>query len=150
MYLHRHNERQWGTPRRVVRHGTAALEMALVVPLLMLLSFGMFELSRGWMAKNIVNDAARKGCRTGILPNKANSDIIADVDNILTDNGLDPTKATVTILLNGNSTDVKWAQHGDTVSVQVSVPVSQTAWDGFIYLKGTQVQSETLVMMRQS
>jgi hypothetical protein len=72
------------------------------------------------------------------------------VNNILSDNGLDPTQATITILLNGNSTDAKYAVHGDTISVQVSVPVTQTVWDGFIFLKGTQVQSETLVMMRQS
>jgi Flp pilus assembly protein TadG len=139
-----------GRYRPSMRPGTASVEMALIVPILMLISFGMFELSRGWMAKNILNDAARKGCRTGIQPNKANSDITTDVDNILSDNGFDPTKATVTILLNGTSTDVKNAQRGDTISVQVSVPVSQTAWDGFFYLKGAQVESETLVMMRQS
>src|SRR5579884_3784762 len=102
------------------RPATAAVEMALVVPLLMLISFGMFELSRGWVAKNIVNDAARKGCRTGIMANKANSDVTADINNILTDNGFDPTKATITILLNGTSSDVKNAQRGDSISVQVS------------------------------
>lgn len=131
------------------RKAIAAVEMALLMPVLMMFALGMLELSRGWIAKNIVNDAARKGCRTGIQANKANSDIISDVNDVLTDNGISSSSATITILLNGASTDVKYAQRGDTISVQVSVPVSQTAWGGSFYLQSTQLQSEPLVMMRQ-
>ncbi|MBV9126276.1 MAG: pilus assembly protein, partial [Planctomycetes bacterium] len=48
------------------RGAIAAVEFALVAPLLFLFIIGMFEISRGMQVKAMLNNAARKGCRTGI------------------------------------------------------------------------------------
>lgn len=132
------------------RRGTAAVEMALVAPLLGMIVVGMIELSRGWDVKEILNNAARKGCRTGILPQKANSDITADVNNILTDNGLPTGSVTVTVLVNGVAVDASTAVQNDQISVKVSIPTSQTYWISQWFLSGSTIESETIVMMRQA
>src|SRR5438105_139291 len=81
------------------RRGAAVAEFALVAPIIATMLVGMFELSRGLQVKQILSDAARKGCSTGIKPGKTDTDIKSDVNNILTDNGIDSTKATITILV---------------------------------------------------
>src|SRR5262245_38829932 len=75
------------------RRGIAAVEFAVLAPFLAILILGTFELARGIMVKQILNDAARRGCRTAIQPLKANSNVTSDVNNILTDNSISTTAA---------------------------------------------------------
>src|SRR5947209_5626474 len=84
-----------GAARR--RRGIAATEFAILAPFLTILILGTFELSRGIMVKEVLNDAARKGCRTAIQPLMANSDVTTAVNNILTDNGISTASASLTI-----------------------------------------------------
>lgn len=58
----------WGlsvSGRRRMNHprGTVVLEFALLVPILLLLVFGITEFGRAWMTKNIMTQAAREGAR---------------------------------------------------------------------------------------
>jgi Flp pilus assembly protein TadG len=58
--------------RSVVRctgnqRGQAVIEFALVLPLLLLLVFGITEFGRAWMTKNILTSAAREGCRMAVV-----------------------------------------------------------------------------------
>src|SRR5438270_912412 len=78
--------------RRRPRRGVAAVEFAMVAPLLCLFFVGISEVSRGIEAKVTLSNAVRKGCRTGIQRDKGNADIFADVVNIMRDNGYDSTK----------------------------------------------------------
>ncbi len=80
----------------------------------------------------------RKGCRTGILHQYGNSDIINDATNVMQDNGFGstlfnpPSIGTITITVtdpNGKTlADALDATPGSTVSVQVSIPVSSIKW----------------------
>jgi Flp pilus assembly protein TadG len=137
------------TVRRRRRFGAAAVEVAILAPLLAGLVVGMFQMSRIIMIKEVLCDAARKGCRTGIWPNRANSDITADVNNILTDAGFTSSNATITILVNGNAVDASTAQQNDQISVQVSMPLSKVGWLPLFFDSGITLSSETVVMMRQ-
>lgn len=61
--------------RRVLRStskGQSLLEFALVLPVLILLVFGIFDLGYAVFLKNMISNAAREGARTGIV--KANGD----------------------------------------------------------------------------
>jgi Flp pilus assembly protein TadG len=131
------------------RCGSAAVELAVIAPLLGVIVMGMVEMSRAMMAKVILNDAARKACRTGILPTGSNSAINTEVTNILTDNGISGTSATVAVLVNGNAVDANTAQQNDQLSVKVAVPYTQFAWTPPLFLGNTTIESETVVMMRQ-
>ena len=148
-----------GRARTGRSRGIAAVEFAMVAPLLGMLVLGMLELSRGMMVKQTLCDAARKGCRTGILHQYGNSDILNDVNNIMQDNGFDttlfnpPQIGSITITVtdpNGNTlADSLDAPEGSTVSVQVAIPVSSIVWVSTIFLTGTMVESDAVVMMKQ-
>jgi Flp pilus assembly protein TadG len=145
-----------GRPRRA---GGAAAELALLLPFLVAVVLGMFEIGRGLMVKQTLSAAARKGCRTGILHQYGNSDIINDATNIMRDAGFDvtlfnpPTIGSITITVtdpNGNTLSGSLdAPEGSTVSVQVSIPVSSIKWVSTAFLTGTMVESDAVVMMKQ-
>jgi Flp pilus assembly protein TadG len=142
------------------RRGTAIIEFALVAPFLCLILMGMFELGCVMMVKTTLSDAARKACRTGIKREKGNSDIAAQVRDVMNDNGYGtakfnpPTLGSITITVTSpNGTvlaDSLDAPSGSVVSVQVSIPVSSTTWVTPFYTgSGATLESETVVMMKQ-
>ncbi len=149
--------------RRVPRRsGVAATEMALVLPLLAVLVLGMFELSRAIQVRQILTDAARKGCRTGIIYQYGNSDIINDVTEVMQLNGFgtsqfnptgSPSLGAITIIVtdpNGNTLpDALDATPGSTVSVQVSIPSSSVRWVTAVWLTDSTYISDLVVMMKQ-
>jgi Flp pilus assembly protein TadG len=141
------------------RSGAAAVEMAFIVPIFGLIMLGMFELSRGVMVKQILTGAARKGCRTGVIHQYGNVDIVNDATNVMQDNGFDstrfnpPTVGTVNITVtdpNGNTLpDALDAPPGSTVSVQVVIPVTSVKWVTAYFLTSGMFESDTVVMMKQ-
>ncbi|HKD35984.1 MAG TPA: TadE/TadG family type IV pilus assembly protein, partial [Pirellulales bacterium] len=108
--------------KRSRRRGIAAVEFAVLAPFMTIVVLGTFELARGIMVKQVLNDAARRGCRIGIQPLKANSDVTSGINNILTDNGFSTSIANITIQVNGVTVDCSTAKQNDRVSVKVSIP----------------------------
>ncbi len=133
-----------------VRRAVAAVEFAVLAPFLFLLAMGAFEVGRAIMVRQVLNDAVRKACRTGVLPGHANSDITTDVNDILTDNSVPTADATITILVNGVAVDASTAQKGDQISVKVSVPFNEVTWTPLLFFSNTSIDSGTLVMMRRA
>jgi Flp pilus assembly protein TadG len=132
------------------RRGAAAIEFAVLAPLLVLLTLGLFESGRAIMVKAALTDAARLGCRTAIRPAAANAAIVSDVNKVLTDNSISTTAATVTILVNGHAADAHTATMNDQISVKVSVPFGQVSWTAsFWFFSSQMLESETIVMLRQ-
>jgi Flp pilus assembly protein TadG len=141
------------------RWGIAAVEMAIIMPVLGFMMLGMFEVSRAVMVKQMLTGAARKGCRTGILSPYGNNDIINDVTNVMRDNGLNstlfnpPSVGSVNITVtdpSGNTLpDALDAPTGSVVSVQVVVPISSVKWVSSYFLTNTMAESDTIVMMKQ-
>jgi Flp pilus assembly protein TadG len=129
----------------------AAVEFVLVLPFLAVFVNGFVELGRAIMVRQVLNDAARKACRKGILPNQDNTAISQDVTNILTDNfsSTSASDATITILVNGQAVDASTAKKNDQISVKVSMPFADVAWTPPFFLSNNAVESETLVMARQ-
>jgi Flp pilus assembly protein TadG len=50
-------------------HGTAILETALTLPLLLLVSVGLFEFGRAYQTWQVLTNAAREGARAAVVPN---------------------------------------------------------------------------------
>lgn len=78
------------------RRGAAAVEMAMVMPVLFLMLFGIIEF--GWMlsVQNSLVNAAREGARIGALLGYGADDMQARVTEVLTPMGLQD-KVSVTI-----------------------------------------------------
>lgn len=107
--------------------GQALVEFAIILPLLFLLIFGIFEFGRAMYIKNTLNNAARSAVRVAVVTNDLKNiptytfsntpptdPILSKIyDNLLY---IDKTKATATVTVVGNSP----AQPGDTVTVNVT------------------------------
>jgi Flp pilus assembly protein TadG len=104
---------------------------------------GVIEVGRGLMAIHLLNNAARAGCRVGVIEGKATSDITTAVNNLLSAQGVNGDG--VTVQVNDGSADASTAQAGDEITVVVSIPVSKVSWvPGTSYLQGSLSGQYTL------
>jgi Flp pilus assembly protein TadG len=133
--------------KRPARPAVAAVEFAVILPLLMILILGMFELSRVLLVKETLSNAAQQACRTASRQATTNSDVAQEVTDVMSAAGIN--SSSVTIQVNDAASDVATAKRFDKVSVRVSVPVSQVFWVSTIFVSGSTIESETVVMMRQ-
>jgi len=68
MKFERHfSDGRWGVPMNVRRRGQSLVEMALVLPILLLLLIGLIEFGRAFFIYAVVSNAAREGVRAGIV-----------------------------------------------------------------------------------
>jgi Flp pilus assembly protein TadG len=125
------------------RRGTTVLEFAFVGPIVLLLFFGLLELGRGLMVAHLVTNAARAGCRTGIIEGTSNSSIRFAVNKNLRSVGL--PNGTVTVEVNDVVADAVIAQANDEITVIVSIPSASISWAPFQrYLSGALSGQYTL------
>jgi len=121
--------------RRNARPGVNVVEFAVVVPVFFLLVFGIVEVARGFMTTHLLTNAARAGCRLGILNGKSTDEIKAAVNNVLS--GQTISGFTITVTVNGKAVDASTAASNDEITVVVSVPVADISWvPGSHYLNG--------------
>ncbi len=125
-----HSVPLWLRPHRAAsnRRAVAAVEMALVLPILFLLTFGAIEFGRAVMVCNVLTSAAREGARSGVLPNGANTHVITAVTEELTAHQLPTASATITVRVNGAVANASTADTGHRVSVSVTMPYSAVSW----------------------
>ena len=107
------------TKKQTRYRGLAAVEVALVFPLLLLLTLG--GIRYGWLflkAQQITN-AARHGARIAILPGvTVNDDVLPAIQSLMAAAGINSGDYSVTI----SPADFPSAAAGDTVTIQVTVP----------------------------
>jgi Flp pilus assembly protein TadG len=65
------------------QRGQALIEMALTLPLLLLVSVAIFELGRAYQTQQILTNAAREGARMAVLPDALPSNIQTRVRDYL-------------------------------------------------------------------
>ena len=68
--------------------GAALLEAAITIPMLLLVSVGIFEFGRAYQTWQILTNAAREGARMAVLSDTSNGDINARVTQYMTDGQL--------------------------------------------------------------
>lgn len=103
------------------RSGAVAVEMALCTPIALTLIFGIMQVGYAFMVQHMLQDAARKACRTASFRSTSNAAVTTIANGVLTNMSL--TGVTTTILVNGNANDVSTANYGDVVSVTISLPL---------------------------
>jgi Flp pilus assembly protein TadG len=103
--------------RAAGRRGQALVEFVLVLPILLLLIFGLIDFARAWSAHHTIADAAREGTRMLVV---SDSDAgVPEAEAFIGDRlraaRLDPTMATVTIVPEGGEVD-----RGDPLTVTIN------------------------------
>lgn len=132
------------------RRGAAALEFALIAPMLVFMFLGMIEITRGLQVRNTLSDAARQACRLGIQAGYDNASVKSAVDSILQQNGINPAQASLEIQVNGKAADVKTALPNDRISARIQVPADKVGWIATLFLTGRNIEAGPLHMMRQN
>jgi len=105
--------------------GASAVEFALLLPLLMMILFGIIEFGMALYRQSILTNASREGARLGIVqsvPAITDAQINAAIDNYLTPAGINPGNVSRTIV-NGLVT-------GTPVRVTLTLPYTFTVLPG--------------------
>ena len=115
------------TPTRECRarrgeRGAALLEMALTLPLMLLVAIGIVEFGRAYQTWQVLTNAAREGARIAVLPGIDDATVTSRVQSYMSDGQL-PNSATATIAITRNNTIAIGASGTATASrVTVNYP----------------------------
>jgi Flp pilus assembly protein TadG len=90
----------WSRNRIKSQRGTALIEAALTIPLLLILSVVIFEFGRAFETWQIMTNAAREGARVAVLPGSTETMVISRVQDYLRVGLSDTEAANATIGLN--------------------------------------------------
>jgi Flp pilus assembly protein TadG len=126
-----------GTPRAPSqRFGATCVEFTVAGLVFFTLILGIFEIGRAFMVKHLLTNAAREGCRLGVLQGTSSPQITTAVTNRLSQQGIAGDAASVQV--NDGTTDAQYAMSGDEITVKVTVPVSSITWLPFTnYIDGS-------------
>jgi TadE-like protein len=121
--------------RRLDRSGQALVELALVLPIILLILVGMLEFARAWNLHQTMTDAVREGARRAVLAGDAATwpvdSVYAPMWRYLEQAGYQPSYASMGVC-NAPSTACAstsrpapgsdWKQGGKLVTVTLSFP----------------------------
>ena len=111
------------------RFGVAAVEMAFVLPVLLTLLFGVWEVGRLAELQQILSNAAREGGRQASLSTVTNAQVQTDVINYLKNAGVPTQNAAVTVTnVTEPGVDATNAAQMDQLVVSVNVPLQDFSW----------------------
>jgi Flp pilus assembly protein TadG len=74
--------------RRRGERGAALIEAAITVPIILLISVGIFEFGRAYQTQQVLTNAAREGARLAVLEGPTDAEVRARVNSYLTGGGL--------------------------------------------------------------
>ena len=111
-------------PRSIVdRSGQALAEFAIVLPVLLLIVFGIIEFGLAYRTFQIVTNSAREGARVAVVPSSDSQDTTQAVRDRLAGAGLDISEPGLSIVLRCNGVDGEICTNsGDPTEVEVGYP----------------------------
>jgi Flp pilus assembly protein TadG len=111
------------------RGGTACVEFAAVLPILLTFVLGVLEIGRYVEVYQVINAAAREGARQASTGQMTNAQVITAVTGCVQAAGLPTNQLTVTVSdLTNPGTDVSQATILDNLQVTVSLPYANLRW----------------------
>lgn len=143
--------------RQRVRRGVAAVEAAVILPLVVLIVFGSIEL--GWYLRSAqaLQEAARRGARAAVDLDNSNAEVQAEVLQSLDETtDVDPTAVTVRLSrvdANGNEIyqiqSLDQNEQGLAVRVTVSVDYSELGFMvNILGLRGRRLECHSTMRRR--
>lgn len=139
-------------PNQHARRGAAMVEMALVLPLFLMLVLGIIEFGRAMMIANLVTNAAREGARTAVLDGSTNTEVTSGVKTFLQSaigHSVSAGDIAVSITVTpaaGNpnpNNNVANAIARDLITLKVTIPFNKVALIPGNYLKGKQLTGQS-------
>jgi Flp pilus assembly protein TadG len=128
------------------RRGTACVEFAVVLPMLLIFILGILEMGRYIDVYQILTSAANQGASQASSGQMTNAQVIAAVTGCVQAAGLPTNNLTVTVTdLTNPGTDVSQATILDNLQVTVTIPYSAVAWSPTSYYTNSSTQVTTSV-----
>ena len=127
------------------RHGGAILETALVLPVLMSITFGGIEFGYYFWVQSTLEGAARNGARAGIVTGAANTDVTTAVNAELTAAGLNTSAYKIVT----SPTSISTATAGTNITVTVSSTWSQVGFKVLGIIGSSQSVSGVCLMRHE-
>lgn len=128
------------------RQGAALVEAALILPIFFMVVLGIVEFGRAFMMCQLLQNAAREGCRKAVTGAYTKAQVTADIKSDMQTGGANANDVIVTITVTpdtGNpavaNNEVANAATRDLINVVVQVPFSKVA-----LIPGNYLGSKTL------
>lgn len=126
------------------------VEMAIVLPVFVLVSLGVIEFGRALMVANMVTNSAREGARMAVLDGSSNTEVQKAVTDFLSST-LNVKSGDVTVGITitpaaGNpnpNNQCASAKARDLIAVNVQVPYSKVALIPAKFLQNTALQGNS-------
>ena len=131
-----------GSQPVIDRAGTATVEMAVCLPMLMLFSFGAIETANAIFLKQALSQVAYEGARTASLPDATEAAIVQRCDEFLAARRI--KGATVSVSPANVSAKTN---SGTIIEVTVTAPASANSISPMWFFKKSKM-SNTTVMVR--
>lgn len=135
-------------PRQSKRLGSAIVETAFMLPIMLSITFGVVEFGRALMVSNLITNAAREGTRLGIVRGVTTAEVkAAVVDQVLRTVGTTIQTSAVDVVVTpyqGNpnpNNETANAMTRDLVHVQVNVAYNDVGYF-FRYLAGITLRGQ--------
>jgi len=126
--------------RRFNERGNAVVEMALLLPILLLILFGITEFGRAIMTANVLNTASREGARLAAVSSLSDTlQVEARVIEVLGAANITPKAITVQYFAANNSVRVRVTSDFEVLSASIL-----EAFVGTFELSGTTVMKYEL------
>src|SRR5690242_7817804 len=85
--------------RLKTERGAALLEAAITIPIILLISVGIFEFGRAYQTWQVLTNAAREGARVAVITGTTDADVTTRVRNYMSAGQL-PNASTATVTIN--------------------------------------------------
>jgi Flp pilus assembly protein TadG len=138
MRSHRHSSQRPAVP--VQHRGVAAIETALILPLLVILVFGAVELSNAIFMKQSLNMAAYEAAKVITRPGDNNTLATTRCQEVLTVRKISTYTLTITPAVTATTA------RGTQITVTVQAPASNLSYGPLRFMSGRTVRSSAVMV----
>jgi Flp pilus assembly protein TadG len=129
------------SPHRRRRRGVAAVELAVCLPVIVLLVLGTIEACSMIFLKQSLSVAAYEGARTAVVPGMTKDDVQAACQQLLADRNVSGGQVTV------KPADIVALNPGDFVDVTVSAPCNANSVVPNTFYRGRTLSATASMMI---
>ena len=136
------------SPRQSQRQGAAIVEMAVCLPLFLLLLLEIIESGRALMVSQLLTSAARQGCREAIMDGATSYAVTTDIsDRLINTIGCSTADIQINITVTSLSTgtelsDLSQADQRDLIEIDVAVPFSAVSYTPGKFLSNSTLRGQ--------
>lgn len=129
--------------RQTERRGVAAVEMAIVAPVLLTFAFGVMEVTNGIYLQQSLQICAYEGARVALMTDTTAANVEATCNRLLQARGVKGATITVT------PANYESAAYGTEIKVEVTATIDDNALAPMLVIPNREL-SGTVVLMKEN